>query len=287
MTTPSNGVSCLRRRRAPDRQRRWACVDVAIPSFLLLLLLSVPPFVSSHRDDLSRRSLWSAPRRSPSGAAFCFRRAQSHRRAVAVAGAIRPGRADDYDDDVDDGGFRRGGGGSINGRASSPSLTTMSVASRRHIRQLPWPSRMTSRATTTTMMMMKKSERSSSTSSSSPTGKRGVQPSRSARAGTNAEGKSNDRRPIPSGSNKNNKKSDRDGLPPSGDPPKTLLSASSWFPSVMRRSQPPQTVRPGTFLILPLVAIVGIDLLLNIVAITKRSLEFFVLGQAPSTDPWF
>ena len=44
---------------------------------------------------------------------------------------------------------------------------------------------------------------------------------------------------------------------------------------------------PGTLIVLPFVALFGIDLVLNIVAITKRSLEFFVLGKAPNADPWF
>eukprot|EP00534_Pseudo-nitzschia_fraudulenta_P001527 CAMPEP_0201131016 /NCGR_PEP_ID=MMETSP0850-20130426/41582_1 /ASSEMBLY_ACC=CAM_ASM_000622 /TAXON_ID=183588 /ORGANISM="Pseudo-nitzschia fraudulenta, Strain WWA7" /LENGTH=161 /DNA_ID=CAMNT_0047400943 /DNA_START=61 /DNA_END=543 /DNA_ORIENTATION=- len=46
------------------------------------------------------------------------------------------------------------------------------------------------------------------------------------------------------------------------------------------------SAKPGNLIVLPFVAIVGIDLLLNIFFITKRSFDFFVLGQAPSTEPW-
>jgi hypothetical protein len=45
--------------------------------------------------------------------------------------------------------------------------------------------------------------------------------------------------------------------------------------------------KPGNLIILPFVALVGIDLLLNLIFITKRSIEFFVFGQAPSTDTWW
>jgi len=50
-----------------------------------------------------------------------------------------------------------------------------------------------------------------------------------------------------------------------------------------------ETIRekPGTLLILPFVAIVGLDLVLNIFFMTKRSFEFFVLGQQPSTETWW
>mmetsp|Transcript_23557 Transcript_23557/g.33047 ORF Transcript_23557/g.33047 Transcript_23557/m.33047 type:complete len:131 (+) Transcript_23557:153-545(+) len=45
--------------------------------------------------------------------------------------------------------------------------------------------------------------------------------------------------------------------------------------------------KPGTLIILPFVAIFGIDLILNIAVVTKRSLEFFLLGQTPNADPWY
>ena len=45
--------------------------------------------------------------------------------------------------------------------------------------------------------------------------------------------------------------------------------------------------KPGNLLILPFVALFGIDLLLNIAVLAKRSIEFFVFGQVPSTEPWW
>jgi len=45
--------------------------------------------------------------------------------------------------------------------------------------------------------------------------------------------------------------------------------------------------RPGTLLILPFVALVGLDLLLNIAFLTKRTIEYFALGQLPSTETWY
>ena len=44
---------------------------------------------------------------------------------------------------------------------------------------------------------------------------------------------------------------------------------------------------PGGLIILPFVIIFGLDLLLNIFFITKRSFEYFVLGQAPSQETWY
>jgi len=44
--------------------------------------------------------------------------------------------------------------------------------------------------------------------------------------------------------------------------------------------------KPGNLIIIPFVALFGIDLLLNIIFITKRSIEYFVFGQAPSTETW-
>jgi hypothetical protein len=48
-----------------------------------------------------------------------------------------------------------------------------------------------------------------------------------------------------------------------------------------------KNAKPGTLIILPFVALFGIDLLLNIAVITKRSIEYFVFGQVPSTEPWW
>jgi hypothetical protein len=45
--------------------------------------------------------------------------------------------------------------------------------------------------------------------------------------------------------------------------------------------------QPGGFIILLFVGLFGMDLLLNIIFLTKRSLEFFVFGQAPSQETWF
>jgi hypothetical protein len=50
-----------------------------------------------------------------------------------------------------------------------------------------------------------------------------------------------------------------------------------------------QTVKekPGGLVLLPFVILFGLDLLLNIFFLTKRSIEYFVLGQAPSQETWF
>ena len=48
-----------------------------------------------------------------------------------------------------------------------------------------------------------------------------------------------------------------------------------------------KNAKPGTLIILPFVALFGIDLLLNIAVITKRSIDYFVFGQAPITEPWW
>mmetsp|Transcript_28512 Transcript_28512/g.43759 ORF Transcript_28512/g.43759 Transcript_28512/m.43759 type:complete len:139 (-) Transcript_28512:180-596(-) len=45
--------------------------------------------------------------------------------------------------------------------------------------------------------------------------------------------------------------------------------------------------KPGTLIILPFVAIFGLDLILNIAVVTKRSLEFVLLGETPNADPWW
>ena len=45
--------------------------------------------------------------------------------------------------------------------------------------------------------------------------------------------------------------------------------------------------KPGNLIFLPFIALFGIDLLLNIVFITKRSIEYFVLGQTPGTETWW
>jgi hypothetical protein len=45
--------------------------------------------------------------------------------------------------------------------------------------------------------------------------------------------------------------------------------------------------KPGGLILLPFVVLFGLDLLLNILFLTKRSLEYFLLGQAPSQETWF
>jgi hypothetical protein len=52
------------------------------------------------------------------------------------------------------------------------------------------------------------------------------------------------------------------------------------------RIMAPFTNSPGGMILFPFVFIFGLDLILNILALTKRSFEFFVLGQVPSTETW-
>ena len=47
------------------------------------------------------------------------------------------------------------------------------------------------------------------------------------------------------------------------------------------------TMKPGTLLILPFVALLGIDIVINIFFLTKRTYEYFMLGQAPSSETWW
>jgi hypothetical protein len=44
---------------------------------------------------------------------------------------------------------------------------------------------------------------------------------------------------------------------------------------------------PGTLIALPFLLLFGLDLVLNIVVITKRTLEYFLLGQTSSPEPWW
>ena len=48
-----------------------------------------------------------------------------------------------------------------------------------------------------------------------------------------------------------------------------------------------QNQSPATLILLPFVVLFGLDLLLNIIFITKRSIEYIVFGQIPNTDTWF
>ena len=54
------------------------------------------------------------------------------------------------------------------------------------------------------------------------------------------------------------------------------------------KSSPKRTPPPVmNFIMIPLVALVGVDLILNILFLTKRTLEAIVLGQAPSAETWW
>lgn len=44
---------------------------------------------------------------------------------------------------------------------------------------------------------------------------------------------------------------------------------------------------PGTIIMLPFLVIVGLDLLLNIFFLVKRTFEYLVLGQVPSSETWW
>jgi hypothetical protein len=45
--------------------------------------------------------------------------------------------------------------------------------------------------------------------------------------------------------------------------------------------------RPGTLIALPFVVLIGLDLMANIVFLTKRTLEYVAFGKLPSTEVWF
>ena len=45
--------------------------------------------------------------------------------------------------------------------------------------------------------------------------------------------------------------------------------------------------KPGTLVIFPFVLLLGADLVLNLAFVVKRTLAYFVLGQAPSTETWW
>ena len=62
-----------------------------------------------------------------------------------------------------------------------------------------------------------------------------------------------------------------------------------------QEDSPPKTLgffenmkdKPVMWVLFPIMIVFGFDLLLNIAVLTKRSLDFFVLGKAPSTEPWW
>lgn len=45
--------------------------------------------------------------------------------------------------------------------------------------------------------------------------------------------------------------------------------------------------RPGNLIAAPFVVLVGVDLVLNIGVLVKRTVEFAVFGKLPSTEVWF
>jgi hypothetical protein len=44
---------------------------------------------------------------------------------------------------------------------------------------------------------------------------------------------------------------------------------------------------PGTWIAAPFVILVGLDLVLNLLVVCKRTIEFVLFGKAPSTEVWF
>lgn len=66
----------------------------------------------------------------------------------------------------------------------------------------------------------------------------------------------------------------------------TRLSAKKSSDEETEKS-PAAKLNTATLLLLPFVFLLGVDLLLNIAVLTKRSLEYFLLGQAPSSEPWW
>ena len=45
--------------------------------------------------------------------------------------------------------------------------------------------------------------------------------------------------------------------------------------------------KPIMFVVFPFLVLFGVDILLNIVVLVKRTFDYFVLGQAPSSEPWW
>ena len=44
---------------------------------------------------------------------------------------------------------------------------------------------------------------------------------------------------------------------------------------------------PGTLIAAPFVVLIGVDLVLNIGVLVKRTVEYFAFGKIPSTEVWF
>ena len=45
--------------------------------------------------------------------------------------------------------------------------------------------------------------------------------------------------------------------------------------------------KPAMWVVFPFLLLFGVDILLNLAVLVKRSLDYFVLGQAPSTETWW
>mmetsp|Transcript_8353 Transcript_8353/g.20627 ORF Transcript_8353/g.20627 Transcript_8353/m.20627 type:complete len:160 (+) Transcript_8353:130-609(+) len=45
--------------------------------------------------------------------------------------------------------------------------------------------------------------------------------------------------------------------------------------------------KPGNLIMLPFIALFGFDLVINIVFLSKRAVEYFVFGTVPSSEPWW
>jgi hypothetical protein len=45
--------------------------------------------------------------------------------------------------------------------------------------------------------------------------------------------------------------------------------------------------KPATVVLLPFLFILGLDVILNLLVLTKRSVDYFVFGQLPSTETWW
>ena len=45
--------------------------------------------------------------------------------------------------------------------------------------------------------------------------------------------------------------------------------------------------KPANLLLAPVIILFGVDIVLNLAVLTKRTFDYFVLGQAPSTEPWW
>ena len=56
-------------------------------------------------------------------------------------------------------------------------------------------------------------------------------------------------------------------------------ASSSWWTTFQQK--------PANLILLPFMGLLGVDLVLNIVFLVKRTLEFVVFGQMPSTETWF